>query len=113
MARWTVLFAFALAACDGKGGSVGDDTDGAPADTDLGDTDAPIVVEDATWDDVAPILEARCTGCHQADGVGPMSFATYDDTVPWAAAIKVDTADRIMPPWLVTGDGSCGTFHDS
>ena len=66
-----------------------------------------------TWDDVAPILEARCTGCHQADGVGPMSLASYESAAPWAESIKVDTADRIMPPWLVVDDGSCGTYADS
>lgn len=97
-----------LAACNGQSGT------GEPPGTEPQDTDVPpVVVEDATWDDVAPILEARCARCHQADGIGPMSLASHADAAPWAAAIVASTAARTMPPWLVTDDGTCGDYADS
>ena len=114
MGRWTMMAVICLAACNGKDDEGQGDTDvGLPDDTDLTDTDGPPVGDEVTWDDVAPILEARCTGCHQSDGVGPMSLASYDDAFPWAESIKADTAARIMPPWLVVDDGSCGEFAES
>jgi hypothetical protein len=67
----------------------------------------------ATWDDVAPIVEARCAGCHQPGGIGTMDLTTWASAKDWADAMAAATAARTMPPWLVTDDGSCGTFADS
>jgi hypothetical protein len=63
-----------------------------------------------TWDDVAPILEARCAGCHQAGGIGTMDLTTFAGAKDWADAIATATAARTMPPYLATADGSCGEF---
>jgi hypothetical protein len=49
--------------------------------------------------DVAPILQQKCQGCHQPNGMAPMSLITYMDARPWAAQIKRKTQAREMPPW--------------
>ena len=58
--------------------------------------------------DIAPILQRSCQNCHRPDGAAPMSFMTYEETRPWAQAIKLRTAirDRMgaMPPWYVEKD---------
>jgi len=49
--------------------------------------------------DVAPILQARCQGCHRAGEAAPMALLTYQDARPWAKAIREAVATRKMPPW--------------
>ena len=49
--------------------------------------------------DVAPIVEARCVGCHQPNGFGPMSLASYAEARPWAKAIRDEVLSGRMPPW--------------
>ena len=49
--------------------------------------------------DVAPILQQKCQTCHRPGTVAPMSLLTYEDTRPWARAIKYRVSQRIMPPW--------------
>jgi hypothetical protein len=55
--------------------------------------------------DVAPILQRSCQNCHRPDGVAPMSLVTYEETRPWARAIKTRTGigpkAGVMPPWYV------------
>jgi hypothetical protein len=64
------------------------------------------------WDDVAPLLNEKCAGCHQPGGIGPFSVLTYQDVAPRAASIAAMTRSRLMPPFLITHDGSCGQFED-
>jgi cytochrome c5 len=47
--------------------------------------------------DIAPILERSCQHCHRPESVAPMSLLTYEDTRPWARAIKYRT-DRVGKP---------------
>ena len=58
--------------------------------------------------DVAPILQRKCQGCHRPDSVAPMSLLTYEDTRPWARAMKARTGLRglrgAMPPWGIEKD---------
>jgi hypothetical protein len=49
--------------------------------------------------DIAPILQAHCQECHRAGAMAPMSLVTYEETRPWAAAIKQRVQKREMPPW--------------
>src|SRR3954451_12397606 len=49
--------------------------------------------------DVLPVLQKNCQECHRPGEAAPMSFLTYKDTRPWAAAIRQATATREMPPW--------------
>ena len=65
------------------------------------------------WKDVAPILGARCLGCHQAGGVAPFRLDSYAEARQRGPLMAVAVQARTMPPWLATGDGSCGDFQDS
>jgi len=49
--------------------------------------------------DIAPIFQAKCESCHRPDSIAPMSFVTYEQTRPFARAIKDRVASRQMPPW--------------
>jgi hypothetical protein len=51
--------------------------------------------------DVAPILQEKCQGCHRAGDMAPMSLVTYQETRPWARAIKQKVSKREMPPWFI------------
>ena len=51
--------------------------------------------------DVAPILQAKCQQCHQPDSIAPMSLITFQETRPWARAIKERVSTRQMPPWHI------------
>jgi hypothetical protein len=66
--------------------------------------------------DVAPILQRSCENCHRADGVAPMSLSTYEDTRPWARAIKQRTGigpkAGVMPPWYVEKNIGIQQFHN-
>src|SRR5438105_14201450 len=51
--------------------------------------------------DVAPILQERCQECHHAGAMAPMSLVSYEETRPWAKAIKQRVVLRQMPPWHI------------
>ena len=77
----------------------------------------PAVAAEAAADvtftkDVAPILQRSCQNCHRPDSLAPMSFITYQDTRPWARAIKDKTALREMPPWFVEKNIGIQEFKD-
>ncbi len=58
------------------------------------------------WEDVEPIIAGKCSMCHQAGGVGPFSFDSYESVMAMRDAISVSVTNRSMPPWLA--DNSCG-----
>jgi hypothetical protein len=58
--------------------------------------------------DVAPILYAKCTGCHHPDDVAPMSFLDYKSVRPWAKSIREAVLLKRMPPWFA--DPHTGPF---
>jgi hypothetical protein len=51
--------------------------------------------------DVAPILQEKCQTCHRAGEMAPMSLVTYQETRPWAKAIRERVISRQMPPWHI------------
>ena len=58
--------------------------------------------------DVLPILQANCQTCHRPGEVAPMSLLTFEQTRPWARAIKTAVTARTMPPWFA--DPNFGHF---
>ena len=48
-----------------------------------------------------PILQRSCQNCHRPGQIGPFSMLTYNDTRPWAKAIKQQVVQRNMPPWYI------------
>ena len=51
--------------------------------------------------DVLPILQRSCQRCHRPGTGAPMSLLTYEETRPWARAIKDRVVTRQMPPWHI------------
>lgn len=60
--------------------------------------------------DVLPILQDRCQECHRPGEMAPMAFFTYDQTRPWAKAIREQVLSHKMPPW--PADPCCGHFSN-
>src|SRR6185369_7520974 len=58
--------------------------------------------------DVLPILQKNCQSCHRPGEIAPMSFLNFQDTRPWAKAIKTAVVTRQMPPWFA--DPAYGHF---
>lgn len=55
---------------------------------------------------IAPIVLAKCAGCHRPGEVGPFSLLTYRDLAKRAGQIEEVTAGKRMPPWKpVVGHG--------
>ncbi|WP_394831197.1 hypothetical protein LVJ94_32270 [Pendulispora rubella] len=63
------------------------------------------------WQNVAPIVNAKCVGCHQQGGIAPFALDTYDAVKARAAGIDGATQAGHMPPFLMTHDGSCGDIE--
>jgi hypothetical protein len=59
--------------------------------------------------DVAPILQEKCQDCHRKGSMAPMSLVTYQETRPWAKAIRERVITRNMPPWHI--DKTVGIQH--
>jgi hypothetical protein len=50
--------------------------------------------------DVLPILQKHCQDCHHSSGMAPMTFESYEQTKPFADAIRAATQKKSMPPWF-------------
>src|SRR5258707_2751534 len=61
--------------------------------------------------DVAPILQRNCQVCHRPGEAGQFSMLTYEQTRPWAMAMKLDVQSRKMPPWFA--DPRYGKFSNA
>jgi hypothetical protein len=62
------------------------------------------------YKDVLPVLQRQCQSCHRPGEIAPMSFLTYPETRPWAAAIKKAVITKKMPPWFA--DPNYGHFRN-
>ena len=68
-------------------------------------------------EDVLEIIQENCQDCHRLGGrnlggmVAPMAFTTYEETAPWATAIKLAVESGRMPPWHASEEQH-GTFSN-
>jgi hypothetical protein len=60
--------------------------------------------------DVLPILQQHCQDCHRAGGIAPMALETFDETRPFAVAIRRASEEKSMPPWFA--DQKVGRFSN-
>lgn len=74
--------------------------------TERGEAHKPITSKYTFNDDVFPILKERCSKCHVAGGVAPMSLMTYEEAFPWAESIRAELVASHMPP--ATADSGFG-----
>jgi len=54
--------------------------------------------------DVLPVLQKSCQGCHRPGEAAPFSLLTYEESRPWAKAMKEAVLLRKMPPWFGSAD---------
>ena len=84
--------ALALAACAAQ----------PTAPTDAPDASGP------TWSEhVAPIVGARCVGCHRADAIGTLPLDTWASAADLAPDIATEVRARRMPPTLLHPATTC------
>ncbi|MGH8583615.1 MAG: redoxin domain-containing protein, partial [Gammaproteobacteria bacterium] len=57
---------------------------------------------------VAPILGARCAGCHRTGGVAPWAMDSHARIQGWSAMMREAIMTRRMPPW--GADDSAGAL---
>ncbi len=60
--------------------------------------------------DIAPIIQEKCTTCHQPGGIGPMTLVNYNQVKGQALMIREVIRTRRMPPFHV--DPRIGQFHN-
>jgi hypothetical protein len=59
-----------------------------------------VITTKLTWtQEISRIVYKHCVSCHREGGSAPMALLTYDETRPWAKAIRDEVAERRMPPW--------------
>jgi hypothetical protein len=71
---------------------------------------SPLTDPPTFYRDVLPILEQHCQSCHRAGGIAPMPFETYEETRPFAGAMRRATEEKSMPPWFA--DSKVGRFSN-
>jgi mono/diheme cytochrome c family protein len=49
--------------------------------------------------DVAPVIAAKCAGCHQAGGIAPFALRTPRQISSRASLVAAVVRARVMPPW--------------
>jgi len=61
--------------------------------------------------EVVRILQKNCQTCHHPGDIAPFSMMTFQETRPWAKAIREAVIVRRMPPWKPMP--GCGDFRDT
>jgi hypothetical protein len=58
-----------------------------------------VITTKITWSkEMSRLVYKRCAMCHR-EGGSSFSLMTYDESRPWAKAIKEEALERRMPPW--------------
>jgi hypothetical protein len=57
-------------------------------------------ISTVTWtQDIGPLVERRCAGCHRDGGFGPMPLRTYAQVRAAAREIRIEVQEGRMPLW--------------
>lgn len=91
----------------------GDDSTDPDTTADGGDSggDADPITTDLTfYEDVSPIMQHSCLGCHAEGGLGGIALDSFEAVKTWALPIEVAVSERTMPPWGASGD--CNTYQN-
>ena len=89
--RWMLLAGLSLAAAACRSsGSAGDQT------------------SPTYYQDIQPIIQAKCEGCHTPQGIGPFSLQTADEVIAQKTLNRAAVAAGVMPPWPPAA--SCNRF---
>jgi Ca2+-binding EF-hand superfamily protein len=60
---------------------------------------------------IAPIVHAKCSGCHHPGQAGPFSLLTFEDVSKRSETIAAVVGEGYMPPWP-PADGHVPLAHD-
>jgi mono/diheme cytochrome c family protein len=74
-------------------------TGSEPADSTGGVASGPTY-----YQDIAPVISERCSGCHTPGGAAPLVFSDYEATAPLAPLIASQLMSGAMPPWPPGGE---------
>jgi len=80
---------------------------GSSGSTGNGSAGAPTMNGVTFHKDVEPILQKSCQSCHVSGGIAPFPLLTFAEARPFGAAMVVQTANRIMPPWHAMNTDEC------
>ena len=56
------------------------------------------------YEDVKPIVDARCVNCHHPNGIGQIDFSNPETILEWGPVIDHVVGNQTMPPWSAEGD---------
>src|SRR3712207_1561481 len=76
-----------------------------------GDPQPPPSRSPTFHEDVQPILQRSCLGCHAPGGLAPLPLVTYDDVKPLAELAATRVEERVMPPWGALETDDCRPPH--
>src|ERR1700722_5047071 len=71
---------------------------------------AAVAASATFYRDVLPILQSHCQECHRTGGIAPMAFERFEQSKPFADAIRTATWQKSMPPWFA--DPAVGRFSN-
>lgn len=60
--------------------------------------------------DIAPVVQAKCAGCHVEGGIAPFAFSGYEQVKSRAKMMRESIRTKLMPPWHA--DAPAGTFSN-
>jgi len=58
--------------------------------------------------EVKPIVDQKCVGCHNEEGIAPFSLTTFEEVSAQKDGIAAAVAGGTMPPWPPAK--SCGDY---
>jgi hypothetical protein len=57
-------------------------------------------ITNVTWvNDIGPLVQRRCSGCHGPGGVARLSLSDFEQVSQAAARVKTEVLTHRMPPW--------------
>jgi hypothetical protein len=65
------------------------------------------------YEDVAPIINGNCVGCHREGGIALFALTSYEQVRAHADEIASSTAAREMPPMPVDNGGQCNSYSNA
>jgi hypothetical protein len=97
-----VVLACVVAGCSSSHGVEDDDAPsaGEKGMSSRGDKSAESEGKRLTYfEDVKPIIDAKCTQCHVDGGIGPLPLTTFEEVKLVKELVALDVSEGKMPPW--------------
>ena len=56
------------------------------------------------YQDIKPLVDAKCVACHSSDGIAPFALTTFEELEPMAGVSLINVENKTMPPWPANPD---------